>query len=103
MSLDPETFSVVKEPGVAGLAGAIIALRFSPGASWGTRLFNLASGCLLAAYLAPPVAEWFGLDGPNLLAGVAVVIGIFGLNLADAVMQAIAKFDFSTLIPWGKK
>jgi xanthosine utilization system XapX-like protein len=112
MNFDPE--HLLKSPFLPALIGAYISLRFVPGMSFPERLFNLSAGCFLGGYFAPGIAEWFALDGSRVTAAVAVLVGLFGLHIADSMMQWIkaftaavvawiAKAELSDFIPWGKK
>jgi hypothetical protein len=114
MSLEDQIASVIKSPFVPSFFGAYISLKFVPGLTFFERAFNLSSGCLLGGYLAPGIADWFGLESQRVVAVVAVLVGLFGLNLTDAVMQWIkiftatvadwlSKLSISDFIPWWRK
>ena len=98
MSLDIDPSAAAKHPWLAGLAGSVIALRFAPGAGWLERVGNVVAGTACAAYLAPWGAEWFGATSPSSLAALSFGIGMFGLSVAAAVMQAIREVKWADLI-----
>lgn len=80
---------LARSPFAAGVAGSLVALRFAPGASWGERALNVLAGSITAAYVSPALAEWLRITSPGLQSGLAFLLGLFGLSLAAAGLQAI--------------
>ena len=80
---------LARSPFGAGVAGSLVALRFAPGASWGERALNVLAGSITAAYVSPALAEWLRITSPGLQSGLAFLLGLFGLSLAAAGLQAI--------------
>lgn len=85
--IDPAT--VVTHPASAGLIGSMVALRYSPGATLLERVLNLMAGSVIAIYLGPFTAEWFHLPGERAVAAVSFLIGLFGLNLTNRIVEEI--------------
>lgn len=99
IELDPER--VAGSPFVVGAAGALISLRFVPGKGFVERFGIVAAGTACAGYVTPALAEWFGLQSPAMHGALAFLIGMFGLSLAAAGMQAVRDPAFvETLKSW---
>jgi len=97
-SIDPESFA--RSPWIAGAMGAIVALHGVPGASWVERLFNVVAGVLIAGYVSPAVAEYFGLNSVSMQSAAAFVCGLFGLNIIAAMVQWVRTADLAVFLPW---
>lgn len=93
---DPAT--LVKNPLAAAVLGALVGLRFAPGASWGQRAFNAASSVALAAIFGPTLSELMGLShaGASAMSGA---IALFGLGLADQLQAAIKAGEWRAWLP----
>jgi len=89
MSSDIDPGSVVTHPASAGILGSLVALRYSPGASRWERGVNLASGSVIAIYLGPFTSEWLALHGERPVAAVSFLMGLFGLNLTNRIIEEI--------------
>lgn len=88
--MDLDLDRILRSPFVVGAAGALItAVKFTPGASWVERSFNVAAGSVTAGYLAPALMEWLRLTSPSFASGAAFVLGLVGMSLAAALLQAI--------------
>jgi len=101
MDVPPET--VLKSPFLPGLLGAIVSLRTAPGATWKERVFNVMCGTVMAGFLTPGITDYFHLAEPSMQSAMAFAIGLFGLNIAAAVVLAIKAYDFGSLVPGQKK
>lgn len=93
----PSNLDLAAHPLVAGLLGGLVGLRFVPGLSWPERLTNLAAGGLLSYYTAPALVGWWGLS-EQMLGFLGFLIGMFGLSVASAVLQAIRQLDLADVI-----
>lgn len=91
---------LIKSPWVAGAMGAIVALRGVPGLSWAERAFNVFAGLLIAGYVSPAAAGYLGFEDANMQGAAAFLCGLFGLNLAAAIVEAIRTADFRGILPW---
>lgn len=100
--VDLEPDKIAKSPFVVGLLGAVVALRGAPGDTWSERAFNIFCGTLLAGYLSPALAEYFGLHSPAMSSASAFVVGLFGLNLVATVVQLLKTTTWADLLPWRK-
>jgi hypothetical protein len=92
--IDAAAAAVASHPGAFGLLGSLVGLRWAPGTGWPTKVANVASGTVLAGVLAPAVAERLHLS-PSQISVTGLVIGLFGISIADAVTQAIRTFDLA--------
>ncbi len=101
MDINTESLDATR-PFWVGLMGGLIALRGVPGATWPERFINLVSASLLAGFLGPAVAEWFGLTSRAMESATAFLIGVFGLSITVAVMEQIKTIKFLELLPWPK-
>ena len=80
---------LARSPYAAGIAGSLVALKFAPGSTWGERALNVLAGSLTAAYVSPALVEWLHISSPGLQSGLSFLLGLFGLSLAAAAVQAI--------------
>ena len=104
MPIDQDKIAgAIQSPFFIGLLGGIVALRGVPGSSWKERLFNVLSATLVAGFLSPAIAEFFGFSTPAMESACAFAVGLFGLNITAAVVSYINGLDIGTLVPWGKK
>ena len=76
---------------LASLFGALVALKFVPGANTWERLTNVAGGALIAAYSSPFVTTYFSLNA-KLEASVAFIIGVFGMTITAALVEHVPLF-----------
>jgi hypothetical protein len=93
---------LVKSPWIAGAMGALVALHGVPGVSWVERLFNLLAGALIAGYVSPAVAEYFGLQSEQMRMASAFLCGLFGINIFAAVVATLRTSDLRDLLPWSR-
>lgn len=98
MSLDIDPESALRSHFTVGAVGSVVALRFAPGTSWQERIFNVASGSACAGYCAPALVEWFHIVSPGLSSAIAFGVGMFGLSVAAAVMQAIRELRLGEIV-----
>ena len=91
---------LINSPWIAGAMGALVALHGVPGVSWVERLFNLLAGALIAGYVSPAVAEYFGLESEQMRMATAFLCGLFGINVVSAIVQTIRTSDIRDLLPW---
>ncbi len=96
MPLDPE--NITRTPWAAGAFGSLVALRFAPGLTWAARAFNVACGSLCAGFLSPPLVEYLHLGSAGMQAGAAFVIGMFGLSVAAALVDAVRSVGWADVI-----
>lgn len=90
--LDPHT--IITHPASWGLIGSLIALRWAPGATWLQRASNVASAVSLTYVGAPALAEQLQLTAVQ-IAFAGLALGMFGLNVADAIIQGIRGTDLA--------
>lgn len=87
---------IAAHPAAAGLAGALIGLRWAPGAGTVDKLLNVISGATLAGFGGPALGEWLRLSSSQ-LSVAGLVLGLFGISLADAVMRSIRTIDLAEI------
>lgn len=104
MAIEPDHVKgVVHSPFLVGLLGAVVALKGAPGDTWPERVFNVVCGALLAGFVSPAVAEYFGLSTPAMHSASAFVVGLFGLNMVAAVVQWIRSATLEDILPWKRR
>lgn len=90
-----------------GLVGAVISLRGVPGATWKVRYFNVFCGMAIAGIWTSGFAEWLKLESDAATGAMAFALGLFGLNLVDALrersVELIRTAKLSDIFPFGKK
>jgi hypothetical protein len=99
MQFDPE--AVARSPIFAGLVGAVLALRGTPGATLAERCFNVMIGFSMAWFLTPALVDYFRVDTPNMQSAVAFAVGMFGVNIMATVLDNIRGFKIN--VPFGRK
>lgn len=88
MDFNPE--AIARSPFAVGALGALVtAIKFTPGATWPERVFNVAAGSLAAGFLTPALIEWLAMKSPAYISGAAFLFGLLGMSLCAAVLQAI--------------
>lgn len=98
MNFDFDPERMLRSHFAAGALGAIVALRLAPGASLLERVGNVAAGSACAGYFAPALVEWFEIASPGMSAAIAFGVGMFGLSVAAAVMEAIREMQLGEII-----
>lgn len=96
MDIDPQ--KIVTHPLAAGILGSLVGLRLAPGLSWPERFTNVITGSLCAGFAAPAAGEMFRLTSPAMMSFLAFVLGLFGMSIAAAVMQALRETKFGEAI-----
>lgn len=96
MDLDPN--KIFANPLTAGVAGALVGLRFAPGMSWLERITNVASGAACAGFVAPAAGELFNLSSISMQGALAFAIGMFGMSLAASIMQGVRELKLADII-----
>lgn len=97
MEIDPR--EAIRSPFAVGAIGAFItAVKFTPGASWPERGFNILAGSATAGYVTPALTAWLALDSPSYLGAIAFFLGLVGMSLAAALMQAVKDTPFGQIL-----
>lgn len=73
---------------LGGLIGALLSLRFAPGATGLQRSVNVIGGMFTATYLAPLVRQEFSMPA-SFEAGVGFILGLCGMAIVAAFMEQI--------------
>lgn len=96
MQVEPEKW--LASPFVIGALGALVGLRFAPGASWSGRAFNVAAGGTCAWFVAPALAELGHVHSSGMAAALAFAVGMFGLSAASAVATGLRDLKVGEII-----
>lgn len=96
MDIDPH--KIITHPLMAGLAGAVVGLRFAPGLSWLERVTNVAAGAACSAFVAPASAEMLRLSSASMTGFLAFVIGMFGMSIAAALFQGLRDMKVGEIV-----
>lgn len=97
MDIDPDR--IARSPFTVGAIGALItAVKFTPGATWPERAFNVASGSAAAGFITPSVTAWLKLSEQSYVSGAAFILGLVGMSLAAAVLQGIKETHLGQII-----
>lgn len=93
----------VKKAGLlAGFFGALVSTYFVA-RSWVECVIMAISGTLCASYITPLIAEYFKASERQ-ENGLAFAVGLFGMTLAGAVVQALREMKFAEqLATWLKR
>ena len=87
MEIDPQKLAT--SPLAAGVLGSLVGLRLAPGLSWLERFANVIAGSVCAGFAAPAAGELFKLSSAAMLGFLAFAMGMFGMSIAAAIMQAL--------------
>ena len=96
MDLDPD--HIIRGPFIAGLSGSIVALRWVPGITLPERLFNALAGTAMAGFGSPALSDWLHITSAGTVSALAFAVGLFGLSLAAAVVQAVRDIKLAEII-----
>ena len=81
-----------------------MALKFAPGDTLLTRLFNVMSGALCAGFCSPGLTAYFKVDSPSAQSAFSFGIGMFGLSLAAAVVTGLRDIKLADVMSsWLKR
>lgn len=89
---------------IAGFVGAVVSLKLVDGnLSTMQRFTTVAAGAAVAAFAAPGAVELLALS-PKLENFVAFLLGLFGMAIAGAAMNAIPSWvnGLKAKLPGGK-
>lgn len=95
---DIDPAAVLNHPAVAGLAGALVGLKFAPGATWHERLFSVAAGAAISVYAGPITAEQLALTSEGARMGLGFGLGMFGITIADVLARTIRDLKLGEII-----
>lgn len=97
MDFDPERFA--RSPFTIGALGALVtAIKFTPGASWRERFFNVLAGSLAAGFITPALVEYLKMQTAGYVNGAAFVVGLLGMSVVAAVLQAARDIKLAEII-----
>lgn len=77
---------------VPGAVGAGVALKFLPG-NWAALLFAWVAGAAMAHFVAPALAEWFGVSTPAKLVALKFIVGALGILVLAKAVEVIQAAD----------
>lgn len=91
-------------PFVIGALGALVGLRWAPGASWPARMWNVLCGALVAGYVTEALLESLAVKSPAMLGGIAFLLGAAGMSLMGAIITGIRETKLAEIIAsWLKR
>jgi hypothetical protein len=97
IDMDPDRLA--RNPFTIGAIGAAItAIKFTPGASWSERGFNVFAGSAAAGFVTPAITEWLHMSSPAYTSGAAFLFGLVGMSLAAAVLNGIKETPVGQII-----
>ena len=97
MDIDPER--IARSPFLIGAVGALVtAIKFTPGASWPERGFNIVAGALCAGFITPALVEWLHMSSNNYVSGAAFVVRLLGMSFAAAILDGIKSLKVADII-----
>jgi len=82
---------------IGGAFGGFISLRFHENLNWWEKWTTFLGGWALGGFLGLPLIEYLGLSKIWEL-GVALLISLFGMALAAAIIRAIREVDWGVLL-----
>jgi hypothetical protein len=85
-------------PALAGLLGAVVALRWIPGATLLTKAWNVGSGFTFAVFMGPWACDFFGIDGLRANVGVGWLFGMFGVAVCDKVAESVKALQLAAIV-----
>ena len=88
---------------IAGAVGSFISLRFFDGLNVFEKWATFGGGALLAGYLTIPAITFMEIDNHNIEPGISLLIGLFGMSIAAAIIRVIKNTDWAALLPRGGK
>ncbi|WP_233869187.1 hypothetical protein [Paraburkholderia adhaesiva] len=76
----------------AGSVGALVRVMFVPPPTRMLKLAHLLCGSLMAVFIAPAIVEhWFRGESVFVQAGIAVLTGAVGPNLAELIIRLVQR------------
>lgn len=94
----------LKSPFTVGSFGAaVFALKFAPGETWQQRVVNIVAGGITAGYISPALVEYLELQSTGFSNAVAFGVGLLGMSLIAAILQAIRETKLADFIPWPRR
>lgn len=89
---------------IAGMAGAIISLKFVAEVdNWWSRVTLVVCGTAFASYATPALGEWLAVS-ERVESGMAFAIGLFGMSFAGAILSALKEAKLAEAISsWFKR
>lgn len=85
---------------VAGVMGGLIGARIHPESTRGVGnfAFYIGTGFCFAVFAVPAFAQWAGITGDRVLAGMGFFAAMFWMPIADKIKSSIA----GVKLPWVK-
>jgi hypothetical protein len=83
---------------IAGAFGAFISLRFFEGLSTWEKWVTFVGGWAAASWLAEPTAAYLDLEHRSMETGLSLLIGMFGMSLAAAVIRVVRDTNWTDVV-----
>lgn len=75
----------------SGLVGSFLALTYEKKQTPRRALISIASGAILAGYLGPIAAQFFGMEGPT-YAGACFLVGLLSMRIVPLIFARAENF-----------
>ena len=87
----------------SGLVGSFLAMAYEKKQTPRRALVSIASGAILAGYLGPIAAQFFGMEGPT-YAGACFLVGLLSMRIVPMIFARAENFILAgaTLLKNGK-
>jgi hypothetical protein len=94
-----------KEPGFAGMCGALLSLKWMPGTTWMQKFFAFGGGMSVAFFLVPYAVEFMSITSDKGPAAMGFIGGFIGFNLLGKGYEYVAQTTFGELLSrfWSKR
>lgn len=89
---------LAKEPGFAGMVGALISLQWMPGTTWKQKAFAFSGGTAVAFYLMPYAVEFMAITSDKGPTAMGFIGGFVGFNLLGKGYNYVAETTFGELL-----
>lgn len=104
MTPDPQLVEeAARSHWLAGMIGAVIALRSTPNTTWPERAFSVVCGAAASYIASPALCEYFGMTTQAMQSAMGFAVGLFGLNVIASLLAWTKVLKVEDYIPWKKK
>lgn len=90
--------AISRNPFVIGALGALLALKFIPGATKAEKAWNLAGGSITAGFATPALAEWLGWTSPGVISFANLILGFTSMTLMAELLLALKAIKWSEIL-----
>lgn len=98
MPIDFDPHKAASSPFVVGAVGALVGLKWAPGATWLARIWNVFCGAMIAGFVTGAMLESLGVKSPAMLGGMSFMLGAAGMSLMDAIITGVRETKLAEII-----